>query len=73
MEQRSFQKGDRVKLRYTRGVVQAGTIGTVKHIFYALDMFDVAFDGQAGLKIVWAHDLEWIDDGPALERAVGAG
>jgi hypothetical protein len=73
MEQPSFQTGDRVKLRYTRGVVPAGATGTVKRIFYALDVFDVAFDGQVGFKIVWEHDLERADDPPALERAVGAG
>ena len=57
-----FQVGDRVKARNSR-LVPAGTRGTVQHTLRSVpDMYYVQFEGLARPHLMYARDLERIED-----------
>jgi hypothetical protein len=57
-----FQVGDRVKARTSR-VVPAGTRGTIQRILRSVpDMYYVQFEGLARPHLLYARDLERIED-----------
>lgn len=59
-----FQVGDRVKAR-TYGLVPAGTRGTIQQLLRCVpDMCYVQFEGLARPHLVYARDLERIEDAP---------
>jgi hypothetical protein len=59
-----FHVGDRVKARAS-GLVGAGTRGTIQQLLRCVpDMYYVQFEGLARPHLMYARDLERIEDEP---------
>jgi hypothetical protein len=65
MTSRSFQVGDRVRLRSSTLHIRAGAVGTIRLVYSTIaDTYEVKFDGYAYTWLMHGRDLEQVRDEP---------